>query len=107
MNSAAVARGARTQEGSKMENMTTGMTRGQRARGEKPVLNDDALYLTDNGRCLCGKHCGNSARYTGRDISGQKVARLTANDIIESIRVYKWEPECESCGRKLSLVEVA
>jgi hypothetical protein len=59
IDSAAVARGARTEEG-KMDTTTTGITRGQRARGEKPVLNDEALYLTDNGRCLCGKHCGNS-----------------------------------------------
>lgn len=82
-----------------------GITRGQRMRGEKPILSDDALYLVDNGACYCGAHCGNSARYTGRDISGQKVARLNANDVRESIRLYQWEPACEVCGRKLPLIE--
>ena len=86
--------------------MGTGITKGQRLRGEVPVLDDDALYLTDNGACYCGKHCGNSARYTGRDISGQKVARLSVVDIRESIRVYQWEPECETCGRKVQMIDV-
>ena len=37
------------------------------------ILQDDTIYLCDNGAAYCGKHCGASARYTGRDISGQKV----------------------------------
>jgi len=83
-----------------------GITRGQRERGEKPILDDEALYLTDNGACYCGKHCGNMARYTGCDISGQKVSKLTIADVRASIATYKWEPECETCGRKLTLIEV-
>jgi len=36
-----------------------------------------ALYLTDNGALLCRDHLGATARYTGRDISGQRIHRLT------------------------------
>lgn len=63
----------------------------------KPVLRDDALYLGDNGRCLCGKHCGASARYTGRDTSGQKVARVTAADLVEAAR-DGFVLACETCA---------
>lgn len=69
-----------------------------------PVLDDDALYMMDNGRVLCGRHCGASARYTGRDISGQQVVRLTPADIRASIRDYGWEPVCERCGKAASLL---
>ena len=42
-----------------------------------PILLIHRLYITDNGAVLCGKHCGASARWTGRDISGQEVQPLT------------------------------
>ena len=41
----------------------------------KPVLKD-GLYLGDNGRCFCFEHAGASAKYSGHDISGQKVLRV-------------------------------
>lgn len=65
----------------------------------KVVLQNDAVYLGDNGRCYCGLHSGMSARYTGRDISGQTVYRVTPDDA----RAY---PElcCEECGAKPSLI---
>ncbi len=69
-----------------------------------PVLDDDTLYITDNGAVYCGKHCGTSARYTGRDISGQEVMELTPDDVREMIRTDGWEPVCERCGKKLSLI---
>ena len=47
------------------------------AQDPKPVLKPDALYLGDNGRCFCGRHAGCSALYSGRDLSGQKVLRIT------------------------------
>jgi hypothetical protein len=43
----------------------------------RKFVSDNALYLTDNGRIVCGAHCGTSAAYTGRDISGQKIERVT------------------------------
>lgn len=56
------------------------------------VLNDDQIYIGDNGRVLCGKHSGAMARATGRDISGQPVMRAA----LESIRKYKLR--CEKCS---------
>ena len=62
----------------------------------KTVLREDELYFGDNGRVFCGAHAGASARYTGRDISGQRVERVTEKDRRE------WpedlgEIECETC----------
>jgi len=79
-----------------------GITRAQRARGDRPVVDDAALYIADNGRCLCGAHLGNMARFTGRDISGQKVERMTPAAARKALRVFHWEPACETCGRKAS-----
>lgn len=42
----------------------------------KPVLEDDELYIGDNGRVLHGKCSGASARFSGRDISGQRVQKV-------------------------------
>lgn len=49
----------------------------------KPKLKDDALYFGDNGRCFCGAHAGMTARYTGRDLSGQRVERITPRVVAE------------------------
>lgn len=72
----------------------------------RPVLNDNHLYLGDNGRCLCGRHSGMIARYTGRDTSGQPVTRVTQAYAAEYRQMAKeeygldLEPSCEICGRK-------
>lgn len=63
----------------------------------KPVLQDDALYLGDNGRCFCGKHAGTTAYYTGRDLSGQKVLRVTPEMAAEAKRPDGFELLCETC----------
>lgn len=47
----------------------------------KPVLKEGALYWADNGRIVCRKCAGCSALYTGRDISGQKVTRITVDEV--------------------------
>lgn len=62
----------------------------------KFVVKDDAVYLTDNGAALCGAHLGMTARYSGRDISGQPVRLVTAAMValITTLIV------CERCGRK-------
>lgn len=68
----------------------------------KPVLRPDALYMGDNGRMFCGRHAGCSALYTGRDISGQPVLRLSAADQ-ETLRadladiIPASAPLCEEC----------
>jgi hypothetical protein len=43
-------------------------------------LNGAALYLGDNGRCFCGTHAGVTAQATGRDLSGQRVHKVTEGD---------------------------
>ena len=51
----------------------------------KPKLSPTDLYLGDNGRCFCGEHAGASAKYTGRDISGQRVHKVSDADRAEAI----------------------
>ena len=67
------------------------------------MLDESKLYLCDNGACYCGAHCGNTARYTGRDISGQKVTPITPEDLRECLSAG-WEPTCEKCGAKASVL---
>jgi len=43
----------------------------------QPKLSPTELYVGDNGRCFCGAHAGCSAMYTGRDLSGHNVMRVT------------------------------
>jgi len=65
-----------------------------------PVLRDDELYLGDNGRAFCGRlhHAGMTALYTGRDISGQHVHRVTEDDQREAQKMGV-ELACEGCRR--------
>lgn len=65
----------------------------------RPVLKDAELYICDNGACYCGEHCGCSARFTGRDISGQKVERVTPADAKYFRDECGAELACETCGR--------
>jgi len=55
------------------------------------------VYLTDNGRALCEEHLGASARFTGRDLSGQSIYPVTAADV-EYVRTLGAELKCETCG---------
>lgn len=62
----------------------------------KSVLKEGVIYYSDNGRMICVHCAGMSAKYTGRDISGQKVTAATREDAMW------WEKEtgklmsCES-----------
>lgn len=51
------------------------------AEHPRPLLREGALYWADNGRVICAKCAGQSALYTGRDISGQKVERITVEEV--------------------------
>ncbi len=65
----------------------------------KQVTDDDALYHLDGGVVLCGAHCGTSAKYTGRDISGQKIYRID-DDYARAWIAEIGEPvKCERCGK--------
>jgi len=63
-----------------------------------PLLREDAIYLGDNGRCFCARHAGMTARYTGRDLSGQPVHRVTDADQREARRMGV-TLACEECRR--------
>lgn len=72
-------------------------------------LNPNNLYIGDNGRIFCGamRCSGSSAHYTGRDLSGAKVERLSVAAVKELRGLIQREPSCESCGKQASLVVVA
>ena len=42
----------------------------------KPVLKPGVIYSADNGRLICVECAGMSAKYTGRDLSGQRVTNV-------------------------------
>ena len=67
------------------------------------MLNATTLYLGDNGRAFCGalRCAGMTAHYSGRDLSGQPVAPLTAREAIDH------GITCEGCGMQPGLVVVA
>ena len=64
----------------------------------KPILKDDSLYLGDGGLCLCGEHSGASARYAGRDLSGQRVHKVTEADQSYMLANGGRRLHCESHG---------
>jgi hypothetical protein len=61
----------------------------------KAVLKPGTVYLADNGMAICLCCAGRSARLTGRDISGQPVSKVTADDLIE----FGAESMSCECGR--------
>lgn len=65
-------------------------------------VTDKALYLTDNGRILCGQHCGTAAAYTGADISGQPIELVTDKHAAEWARLTGEVIHCEDCQRRYS-----
>ncbi len=72
------------------------------------MLKPNALYLGDNGRCFCGseKCAGMTAFYSGKDLSGRRLYRLSERDNAEGhamsaeFRGFK----CETCGKTLEAV---
>lgn len=61
-------------------------------------INPRSIYLTDNGRALCGAHLGSSAKHTGRDISGQEIMEVTPEIAELSKTDFGYVPSCETCG---------
>lgn len=64
------------------------------------ILDKDTLYSCDNGAVYCGEHCGASARYSGRDISGQEVMVLTKQDVANARAAYGVTLRCETCRKE-------
>lgn len=67
----------------------------------KIVLEPDTLYEGDNGRLFCGIHGGASAQYTGRDLSGHKIHKVTAVDRQSFQAQVGRPPACETCAARL------
>ncbi len=61
----------------------------------------DAIYLTDNGAAYCGAHLGVTAQRTGRDVSGQRILRLGAEDAAwwQKHNAAGQLPKCETCQK--------
>lgn len=79
--------------------------RDTKGRELRPVLKADRLYLGDNGRCFCGEHAGCSAKYTGRDLSGQEVLELTYADVkAEGIEPDSFQCETPRCEVRIRMV---
>ena len=67
------------------------------------TLDPTALYLGDNGMCLCGAHLGYTAATTGRDLSGQRILKVTPDMIArEGMVLSDFTCERFTCGRTLS-----
>jgi len=72
-------------------------------RARRSRLVAGATYSGDNGRLFCRDHAGASAKFTGRDLSGQRVARLSPADekaIREACEIPEERPLCEGCSAK-------
>jgi hypothetical protein len=65
-----------------------------KARGRGSIPSKAPSCLADIGRASCAKCAGQSARYTGRDISGQKVERVT----VEGVRAWPEDLGPLRCG---------
>ena len=65
------------------------------AREPEIMLEPGTVYSADNGRLICLKCAGMSAKYTGRDISGQKVYRMNDQDAADWKRMMGRDLACE------------
>lgn len=64
-------------------------------------ISDDTVYITDNGAALCGAHLGTTARYSGRDLSGQPIVPVTP-ELLAEAEGMGFVPKCEHCGKQPS-----
>ena len=69
-------------------------------------INDETLYLCDNGACYCGAHLGTTAKMTGHDISGQKIEAVTPEMAAYAMRTMSVTIKCENprCASNASLL---
>ena len=65
-------------------------------------LNQDRLYVGDNGRVFCGTlaHAGVTAFYSGRELSGQRAHAIRVSERGEHIAVTGRRPQCEGCRQE-------
>ena len=61
----------------------------------KTVLKEGVIYEGDNGRLLCAKCAGQSARFTGFDLSGVEVVPQTDEDAADWLAFFGRPMACE------------
>ena len=69
----------------------------RRTTDPRPLLREGAVYWADNGRLICATCAGASALYTGRDLSGQRVERVTLEDVArwpQDLGAFRCEAGC-------------
>ncbi len=62
----------------------------------KPVLKPGLIYYSDSGRTICLKCAGTSARYSGHDVSGQKVEPAPWEDTLQFVKELGKPLSCEA-----------
>ena len=59
----------------------------------------DTLYLCDGGAARCGEHLGETARCTGRDVSGHPIGAVSAR--VARVEAADGHPiRCDVCGKR-------
>lgn len=62
----------------------------------KPKLKPGVIYWSDNGRTICLECAGMMAKFTGRDISGQKVMAVPYSETIPYHKEFGVPLSCEA-----------
>ena len=61
----------------------------------KPKLKPGLIYSADNGCLICLECAGSSAKYTGRDLSGQRVCAVPVAETVEWHKEFGEPMRCE------------
>ncbi len=61
-----------------------------------PKLKPGIIYEADNGRLICLRCAGMSAKYTGRDISGQRVRKIDLSEDTSWVAEFGTHLACEA-----------
>lgn len=62
------------------------------------MLAPNTLYIGDNGRITCGKHCGCTAQATGADLHGSQMLAIDAAAAAEWLATEGEPISCETCS---------
>lgn len=72
----------------------------------KSVIKPGIIYTSDNGRLICLHCAGMSAKFTGRDISGQRVQAVPVSETVAWRAEFGRDLACEGgCTTYLQPVE--
>jgi len=58
-------------------------------------LKPGVIYSADNGRLICVECAGMSAKYTGRDLSGQRVCAIPYHETVAWFQAFGKPLACE------------